>query len=711
MSLQPLRWATGLVASSKPTIGVVIQAQPIQAEYPEKPSLARLDAELLLLITEHLGALSGQSLKHLALVCSLLYKAARYVQYRSLSFFISETFPLDLGQGMLPDYCRLQRHVKLLQSIIDNGFLPAVRELNVYVSWDMHVYIPDKLKTSPLSYSVDSDMSEGPELACLAWHQLKDAIPKMTGLRSLCWGCSAMPDFLLDFLRDKKPPVQVKLSLMSLGRYDLIASSNDKYEEHRMYKLLQLLPDTLRRSELLSNITSLCIKCSDLNADDIRSLTQGPIKQLLLGCCRLRELSIDIKIALPYYSSALRRTKRWPRNWARDLYRPDSGYCGFGFQPGEVFQPLEALSIVTYGWGYLLPDGSYERNASTEGLTSEALYWKSYFNWSLLRSLSFYESQIRHFVSFAPHLTALNKLEIVSVWDHEELVVRESVKQSLKEFLVSLPPSVRLKAFSLGWSPLSDPELMTHLKLHACTLCSLTILRMPARRKDVVVSQAELVTLRNSFPNLHTLALAIYRDPKDEPASSSPSTGRGNSLEDFCSWPFESLDVIASFPRLKVLRLQLWMEYDRNTFLRPPYLTYTTAGELTTYLCQRSANPHGLGEVLLYAYPVVRRPGSPDQGDTEFEWLNEMGFRVIPGHQPDAQHEITCLKLGKRMNRGLKEVALGRREMTEEEMGCPEFLIALKGSLHMHDAYRLGLLERPMAFVSDDFWTQYATFV
>ena len=99
---------------------------------------------------------------------------------------------------------------------------------------------------------------------------------------------------------------------------------------------------------------------------------------------------------------------------------------------------------------------------------------------------------------------------------------------------------------------------------------------MPAPRKEVVVSHAELLTLRNSFPNLHTLALAIVCDPKDDPASSSPSTRRDNSLEDVCSWPFESLDVIASFPRLEVLRLQLWMEYDWNTFLCPPYLAYAT---------------------------------------------------------------------------------------------------------------------------------------
>jgi len=103
---------------------VIIQARPIQAEHPEKPFLARLDIELLLLIAEHLGVLSGQSLKHLALVCLLLYKTARYVQYRSLSFFISENFPLDLGRGKPPDYCRLQRHVKRLQSIVDNGFCP-----------------------------------------------------------------------------------------------------------------------------------------------------------------------------------------------------------------------------------------------------------------------------------------------------------------------------------------------------------------------------------------------------------------------------------------------------------------------------------------------------------------------------------------------------------------------------------------------------------
>jgi len=163
-----------------------------------------------------------------------------------------------------------------------------------------------------------------------------------------------MLDFLLDFLRDKKPPIQVKLSLMSLRRYDLIASSNNRCVEHRVHKVLQLLSETLRRSGLLRNITSLCIKCSDLNADEIRSFTQGTVKQLLLGCCRLRELSIDIKIPLPYYSSAPRRTRRWPHNWARDLYKPDSGYCGFGFQPGEALQSLEALSIVTYGWEFLL---------------------------------------------------------------------------------------------------------------------------------------------------------------------------------------------------------------------------------------------------------------------------------------------------------------------------------------------------------------------
>jgi len=65
-----------------------------------------------------------------------------------------------------------------------------------------------------------------------------------------------------------------------------------------------------------------------------------------------------------------------------------------------------------------------------------------------------------------------------------------------------------------------------------------------------------------------------------------------------------------------------------------------------------------------------------------------MGFRVIPVHQPDTQHEIACLKLGKRMSRGSKVVALGLREMTEEEMGCPEFLIALIRPLRIHDAYQ-----------------------
>ncbi|KAK4233683.1 hypothetical protein C8A03DRAFT_19280 [Achaetomium macrosporum] len=432
----------------------VIKTRRMKPRKPKKPSLASLNHDMLLLVTQHLHDIDPQSVNSLALVCTALYRMARYVQYREVS--------IDLRQKRHEDNTADSGS---LQSIVRNGLIPAIRTLHLDYSDFVKKYEQARPKMEALELS-----------AWHVWNQLNDLIPMMSGLRHLHWDGSVIPDSVLEHLR-KNPQIHLHLSLQG-------SAQRARWAEQEA--CLQRLPTTLEGTR--HNLSSLRIKLVYHEARACRLLTQQALKQLLLSSPRLRALALDIA---------------HPREGCR-AYGYERDYCGFGLTNGEALPPLEELDVIGYPWGQQPSSPGWGINCLgyPEPTGTEMEYWARNLDWSHLRCMRLHDDAVPLAAHLAPQLTALEDLELRFYYSLGNPVwsVGNIWLTAVTAFFNTLP-SFTLRSISLPGLPTNGPSTIT---AHASTLHSLSIHQTP-------LTDSTLTLFRDSLPHLKNLTIVCTR--------------------------------------------------------------------------------------------------------------------------------------------------------------------------------------------------------
>ncbi|KAK3707019.1 hypothetical protein LTR37_012351 [Vermiconidia calcicola] len=298
--------------------------------------------------------------------------------------------------------------------------------------------------------------------------------------------------------------------------------------------------DLLHRLQDNPNLYRLEVLYTYKSAKDCLAVTQ-PLKDVLLSCPNIRKLRLDL--GMPTGGCI--------------IYAPTTKYCGLGFRNGQRPAALEELDIVRYPFGVRMESSSSLGHCYHEGYEEEGMeedYWAEFFDWSRLRKLK--SPSAKFALTLMPKLTALKEIAFYSGWDKDNAV----------QFYFGVPAA--LEAISV--ESIKSVTVLGVLR-HGPSLRSLRIHQSENRclewHKDAIDNNC-LRRIQNGCPNIEELALDLNR---------------------YKSWPYTSLDVLASFPRLHTLTI--WFElgiHDRNKPIEP-YVTFSAVGMLFKYLHARNS--------------------------------------------------------------------------------------------------------------------------
>jgi len=372
------------------------------------------------------------------------------------------------------------------------------------------------------------------------------------------------------------------------------------------------------------NLSSLRIKLVYPSAEFCRAITQVPLKQLLLSSPGLRALSLHI--AHPDSGCV--------------VFGPGVDYCGFGLSNGESLPPLEELEVTGYPWGQQLPVSGWGFNwrGYPEPTGTEMEYWARNLDWSQLRRLRLGNSSIPLAVHLAPQLTALEEIEF-SDPDYNDT--------SIPTFFNNIIPST-LTSISTPYLP---PNCISTITAHAAKLHTLSIHKSPLTNQD-------LALLRDGLPSLDTLTVVSTRDAG--------------------TWPYDTLSILAGFPRL--LSLTIMFDIGLPAAPHEPYLTISSTRWLFTHLRQ-----HGASRLRrLHAHSGF--PPRPIQGFAIGPFWHDDNTTSFICQVADDKPEVWCPELSRMRNEQLRRVARGEA-MTEEERNIIKhiikFPVALTGPMKM----------------------------
>ncbi|KAI1877712.1 hypothetical protein JX265_003720 [Neoarthrinium moseri] len=285
----------------------------------------------------------------------------------------------------------------------------------------------------------------------------------------------------------------------------------------------------------LTNLTSLKIKHIFVTDRQCLDIMQ-PLKDVLLSCKTLRKLSLDI---------------HQPRSGCSHQV-PPSTYVGLGFVDGQRPAALRELELRSY------PSRNYPNGR-------EMNYWATTFDWSQLERLVVSQPELAHLM--LPYLQCLR---------HVEFPI-SSMNGLVQDFCSRVPES--LESISVASVNI---EGLDALLRHGPTLRTLRIHQVetyePEEWRNEAVSESIMRRIRGTCTVIEELEVDIGRDGG--------------------KWPYAMLDIIASFPRLR--RLKLWFELgvcDESNPMKP-YVTAFAARHLFDYLLSRStARPSQLRSI------------------------------------------------------------------------------------------------------------------
>lgn len=302
------------------------------------------------------------------------------------------------------------------------------------------------------------------------------------------------------------------------------------------------LADNLYTLPHCTNLSSLKFSAIYHDTESCLATTQ-PLKQILLSCANLRSLTLDISL---------------PRSGCVSYGRPGE-YCGFGFTDGgRPLAALDELVLVNYPWGNEMTPGS----AIIPGLTqtgypnpgTEIDYWAGVFDWSRLRRLRVSSSYDA--LKLMPKLTALREVAFASTWDREGSTrFYQEVPAVLESIKVPAVASITLDGI------VRHSDALRRLEVHQNEDSQ------GAWRAEAITVE-QLRNIKDECPHVEELAIDLARQEGD--------------------WPWQALNVLAVFPRLR--KLELWFELGLDNREAPlkPHVTFSATAMLFGYLRKQS---------------------------------------------------------------------------------------------------------------------------
>ncbi|KAK4182715.1 hypothetical protein QBC35DRAFT_146714 [Podospora australis] len=413
----------------------------------------------------------------------------------------------------------------------------------------------------------------------------------------------------------------------------------------------------LQRLTGVANLHSLDLKATYIQPDSCLRVTK-PLRDILLSCQNLRVLKLDLNEP--------------QRGCVR--YGPKKEYMGCGFHNGErPLAALEVLHLEHYPFGQLPPTDTEDAggvNWSWDGYPGsepEEDYWAATFDWTRLRVLR--SSSPWYFSKFMPYLTALKEFQATSYWGVDS-------EDALSTFLAEVPSKLeRIRAHdfeSIGVDSLRRHS--SHLKaLHLHT----PFLHQNGKWRERAMTADSLRLIRDHCEHLEELEIDLARDGE---------------------WPFEVLDVLASFPRLKTLSLWLelgqgWTSDSSTQGLVKPFATFASCSSLFKYLRDGSpaaSKPSRLRELRVstgtYHWEGPRGYGKPSPGAFWTKY-NSSKFTCALSERDDEASEgvyvTTCPELSEKLNTAM-QLAL------KQDKNPDEYLPGLKdASSSNHRSRRL----------------------
>ena len=395
-------------------------------------------------------------------------------------------------------------------------------------------------------------------------------------------------------------PEEVLTTLRGCPEVKLSVIARDSHEYSPLQKLVSC-----------QNLYALDIQHCYVRAEECRLVTK-PLREILLTCPNLRKLRLDISL---------------PRSGCVAHCTPPE-YHGIGFRNGEKPPPLEELIIDDYPFGsnhagYPQADIWVGNCRGYPADVDEIPYWIERFDWSKLRKLGGRRS---HF--------ALLLMPKLSASPLEEINIGWAGREDERSAFMSLPTTLKaIKADSF------DEISLEGITRQGATLQRLIVHHAERYDKawnDEAINHSTLREIRDLCPNISELELDIARDG---------------------DWPYTTLDLLASFPRLRTLTL--WFELGITDNQNPikHYLTFSTAAHLFTHL--HTLNPRIRNLVLHSGAPPGFGLGYPGPGafwPEENSATFECKLSSRDDEAPQGIFTTTCLNLGKAENNMLRSL-------------------------------------------------------
>ncbi|KAF3022575.1 hypothetical protein E8E14_013303 [Neopestalotiopsis sp. 37M] len=237
------------------------------------------------------------------------------------------------------------------------------------------------------------------------------------------------------------------------------------------------------------------------------------------------------------------------------------GYHGFGFVDGQrPAAALRELTLVNYRFGKReIPNDETSEPSSTikkyplPGLEED--YWADTFDWSQLEHLDIDNLKLAERI--APQLTSLRELVAVNL-SHAMSYDENSIADLHTRVPARLESITVVSMKSVG---------LDGLQRHGSSLRKLQVHHEHSRDwHNSAIDQCTMQNIHDFCPNLEDLSIDVRRDGE---------------------WPYSTLDVIASFPRLRHLTIWFELGYNREVPIKP-YVTASAAQHLFRYVWGKS---------------------------------------------------------------------------------------------------------------------------
>ena len=511
----------------------------------------------------------------------------------------------------------------LLIMMENEQLLPAVRSLEIVDVGETFIRRPKKQKPWSL-LSI-------PRAVAGSWAstspgdrvaRLCEFIPCMTGLRHVKWHGISIPRTAIETL-EQCPDVKLSAGL------SLSYRPTDNIADNVLYGL-----------QGSHNLHALEVELCYTDAEECLTVTR-PLKDILLSCPNLRVLELNIGM---------------PKDGCV-VYGTPPEYCGIGFTNGQRPPALKELNLVEYPFGFknkvslvesepLLSFFTRSQGYPEEG--SEEDYWVEKFDWSRLER--FQSPDVAFALKLMPKLESLKEINFHESWDAEKTV----------EFFLQVPALLE----DISAQKFEQVTVEGVLR-HGSTLRRLTLHQTEHTEwRENAIGDIFLHEIREGCPYIEKLELDVARAD---------------------DWPYHTLDILASFPRLD--ELDVWFELGTTERDDPvkPFVTFSEAAMLFTYLHDR--NPRLRNLTVHSGSPAGIGHGHPTP-QAFWPHYNSTAFVCVLSDRDDeaaqGKFTITCTTVGERENDWLRRM-MNNRFRDELERKFEKFQKTLPSDLgHGH---------------------------